>query len=53
MPRTRREVQELPPIGRAPDELWAIIAPMLAADDPPKRTGRPRISARDALDAII
>jgi transposase len=53
MPRTRREVKELPTIWRVPDELWAVIAPVLAADDPPTRTGRPRISARDALDAII
>ena len=53
MPRKRREAKELATIWRVPDELWAIIAPILAEDDPPKRTGRPRISARAALDAII
>lgn len=53
MPRKRCEVQELPTIWCVPDELWAIIAPILAADDPPQRTGRPRIRARAALDAII
>lgn len=53
MPQKRREVKELPTIWRVPDELWAIIEPILAEDDPPKRTGRPRINAREALDALI
>ncbi len=53
MARTRHEVKELPTIWRVPDDLWGIIAPILAEVDPPKRTGRPRIDARDALDAII
>ncbi len=53
MPRKRRGVQELPTIWRVPDDLWALIAPILMGHDPPKRTGRPRIDARDALDAVI
>lgn len=53
MPRKRREVNALPTIWRVPDELWVMVAPILAEHDPPHRTGRPRISARDALDAII
>jgi putative transposase len=33
--------------------LWIIIQPILEEHDPPKRTGRPRIDQRQALDAII
>lgn len=43
----------LPTIWRVPDELWERIQPILAELDPPKSTGRPRIDARAALDAII
>lgn len=53
MPRKRRAVTDLPTIWRVPDALWAIIAPILAAHDPPRPVGRPRIDARTALDAII
>lgn len=53
MPRHKRVVQELPTIWRVPDPLWERIVPILAEVDPPKRTGRPRIAARAALDAII
>jgi transposase len=53
MPRTRKEPQELPTIWRVPDDLWVQIAPILAAHDPPKPTGRKRIDQRAALDAII
>ncbi len=53
MSRQRREIRERPTIWRVPDELWALIAPIVVELDPPKRTGRPRIDARDALDAII
>jgi transposase len=38
---------------RAPDGLWEKIEPILRERDPPKRTGRPRIDQRLALDAII
>jgi transposase len=43
----------LPTIWRVPDDLWLQIQPILAELDPPKSTGRPRIDARGALDAII
>jgi putative transposase len=36
-----------------PDPLWAMLEPILAERDPPKRTGRKRIEARAALDAIL
>ncbi len=45
--------QPLPTIWRVPDELWEQIRPILQQHDPAKRTGRPRIDARAALDAII
>ena len=53
VPRKRRETKELPTLWEVPDELWARIEPVLAEQDPPKRTGRKRIDARRALDAII
>jgi putative transposase len=40
-------------IWRVPDDLWALIEPVMYTHDPPKRTGRRRIDARAALDAII
>jgi putative transposase len=40
-------------IWRVPDDLWAIIAPVLAELDPAKSTGRRRIPARGAMDAVI
>jgi putative transposase len=43
----------LPTIWRVSDELWERIAPLIAQADPPKPTGRPRIDARAALDAIL
>jgi putative transposase len=49
----RPEPEPLPTIWRVPDDLWAKVAPILAEHDPPKPTGRPRIDARAALDAII
>jgi putative transposase len=47
------QTKPLPTIWRVPDELWAIIQPVLADLDPPKKTGRKRIDSRAALDAII
>src|SRR5258708_29260866 len=35
------------------DELWSVIAPILAEVGPAKTTGRPRVDARRTLDAII
>jgi transposase len=51
--KVRRDWDELATIWTASDELWAVIAPILAALDPPKPIGRPRISPRAALDAVI
>lgn len=56
MPRPRkprRNWDELATIWTVSDELWTVIAPIVRDLDPPKATGRPRISARAALDAII
>ncbi len=40
-------------IWQVPDGLWAEIKQVLDEVDPPKKTGRPRIDARRALDGII
>lgn len=40
-------------IWEVPDELWALVAPLIAAVDPPKRTGRRRADARGILNAIV
>ena len=51
--RGEGQVIALPTIWRVPDDLWALVRPVLAACDPPKRPGRQRIDPRAALDAII
>jgi len=43
----------LPTIWEVNDELWEIIESILAALDPPARTGRPRTGQREALNGII
>lgn len=48
-----RKAKELDTIWQVPDELWKEIEGVLNVLDPPKRTGRPRIDARPALDGII
>lgn len=53
MRRKRTKLDELPTIWRVPDDLWQKIKPLLDKHDPPKPTGRKRIDARSALDAII
>jgi transposase len=35
------------------DKLWDILAPILTEVDPPKKTGRPRVDARQTLDAVL
>jgi transposase len=35
------------------DELWAVVAPLLPAEPPKPKGGRPRISDRAALTGII
>ena len=63
MPRRKRHTEPLPTIWRAvpcrptsravPDDLWDKVKLVLAQSDPPKRKGRKRINAREALNAII
>lgn len=36
-----------------PDDLWAIIEPLLPAEPPKPKGGRPRVSDRAALTGII
>jgi transposase len=35
------------------DELWAVVAPLLPAEPPKPKGGRPRVSDRAALSGII
>ena len=53
--RRRKAVNEaeLGTIWEVPDELWAVVAPVLAALDPPPRGGKPRVDQRAAFNAII
>jgi putative transposase len=51
--KLRRNWDELGTIWTVSDKLWAEIEPVMTALDPPKATGRPRISPRAALDALI
>jgi transposase len=44
---------ELATIWTISDELWEVIAPILAEVDPTKATGRRRVDARRTLDAIL
>jgi putative transposase len=53
VPRQQRNQKSLPVIWRVSDDLWSMIEQVLAELDPPARTGRKRIDARSALDAII
>ncbi len=53
MRRKRTKPNELPTIWRVPDDVWQQIKPLVDQYDPPKSTGRKRIDARAALDAII
>lgn len=53
MARRSRDAAYLPTIWEVPDDLWAKVQRILQELDPPKRTGRKRIDARGALNAII
>jgi transposase len=53
MGRPKKQRQPLPPIWHASDDLWAIVAGILLAHDPPKPRGRKRIDQRAAFDAVI
>ena len=50
MPRTDAA---LPTIWEVPDGLWELFAHLLDKYDPPKRMGRRRIDARQALNGMI
>ena len=54
-PKKQRQTQAeaLPTIWAVSDELWERVRPIIIELDPPKQTGRKRIEARGALDAII
>ena len=51
--KVRPDWAALATIWEVPDELWAVIAPLVAEVDPPKRTGRRRVDARATLNAIL
>ena len=53
MARAKKQREPLAPIWRVPDELWALVEPIIAELDPPNRVGPKRVSAREILDAII
>jgi len=53
MGRPKKQRPPLPTVWRVPDDLWALIRPVLAAHDPPARTGRRRADPRPILDAVI
>jgi transposase len=53
MRKKRAKSNGMPTIWRVSDELWQKIQLLVEKYDPPKRTGRKRIDARSALDAII
>lgn len=48
-----KKQRQLETIWRIPDELWNKLKFILNKYDPPNSTGRKRINARAALDAII
>ena len=47
------KIAEMETIWEAPDELWAEVKRVLDELDPPRKTGRPRVDQRRALDGII
>src|SRR4051812_41194727 len=53
MAKRTRDVRVLDTIWNCPDELWAIITPVLAELDPPHRGHRGRVDQRKALDGVI
>jgi putative transposase len=53
MGRRKKERKPLPPIWRAPDELWVEVEPILAELDPPKAFGPERTESRPIFDAVI
>jgi putative transposase len=51
--KPRRDWEALETLWEVPDALWAVLAPLIAAVDPPKPTGRKREDARAILNALI
>jgi transposase len=51
--KVRPDWAALATIWEVPDELWAVLAPLIAEVDPPKPTGRRRVDARASLNAIL
>lgn len=51
--KVRPNWDDMATIWQVSDELWAVVAAILAELDPPKTTGRPRVDARATLDAIL
>ena len=43
----------MPTIWKVDDELWRLIKPIIDADMPRKRTGRPPVDRRQVLNCII
>src|SRR6266511_4442702 len=53
MGRPKKIRPPLPTVWRVPDDLWELLRRVLAAHDPPARTGRRRLDPRPILDAVI
>jgi transposase len=53
MARQKKRTEPLPTIWRVDDALWARVAEVLEAHDPPARYGPDRIDQRKALDGVI
>ena len=53
MARSGRAAEPLPTIWRIPDALWERLLRILRKLDRPAKTGRKRIDARAALEAIV
>jgi transposase len=51
--KPRRDWEALETIWEVSDELWAVLAPLIVAVDPPKPTGRRREDARAILNALV
>jgi putative transposase len=47
------DAEPLPTIWNCPDDLWALIVPVLDELDPPHKGHRPRADPRKVLDGII
>jgi transposase len=51
--KVRPDWEALETIWDVSDELWAVLAPLIVAVDPPKSTGRKREDARAILNALV